>query len=85
MAYRVISPFADLQDKSKDFPDGRIYAIGDTFPAEKRKVSAERIEMLLSSKNSIGRAVIEEITEGVDANGSRDSSTTGKGKSRNKK
>lgn len=61
MPYKVISPFADLQDKTKDFPDGRIYAIGDTFPVAKSKVSTERIEMLLSTKNRIGMAVIKKV------------------------
>lgn len=59
MSYTVIYPFADLQDKTKAFPDGRVYAVGDVFPATKRKVSEERIATLLSSKNTIGMAVIE--------------------------
>jgi len=61
MAYKVISPFADLQDKSKNFPDGRIYAIGDSFPVAKRKVLPERIASLMSTKNQIGIAVIKEV------------------------
>jgi len=61
MDYKVISPFADLQDKTKDFPDGRIYAIGDTFPSAKRKVSEDRIAVLMSTKNQIGIAVIKEV------------------------
>lgn len=61
MAYKVISAFADLEDKTKDFPDGRIYAIGDSFPSHKRKVSEERIAKLMSTKNSIGIAVIKEV------------------------
>lgn len=63
MAYKVISPFADLQDKTKEFPDGRIYAIGDSFPKGKRKVTEERIAMLMSSKNTIGTAVIKKVGE----------------------
>ena len=63
MAYKVISPFADLQDKTKEFPDGRIYAIGDSFPKGKRKVAEERIAMLMSSKNTIGTAVIKKVGE----------------------
>jgi len=59
MAYKVIEAFADTQDKTKDFPDGRIYAVGDVFPFAKRKISDERIMKLISAKNSIGRAVIE--------------------------
>ncbi|WP_035052817.1 hypothetical protein [Carnobacterium pleistocenium] len=36
----------DLLDKTKAFPLGRIYEAGDEFPATKRKVSDERIEVL---------------------------------------
>jgi hypothetical protein len=61
MAYKVISSFADLQDKTKDFPDGRVYAIGDSFPKTKGKVSEERIKILMSAKNQIGIAVIKEV------------------------
>lgn len=63
MAYRVISPFADQQDKSKEFPDGRIYAIGDAFPSGKKSISEDRIKQLSSSKNAIGIAVIEEVKQ----------------------
>jgi len=59
MSYKVIYPFADLQDKTKVFPDGRVYAIGDAFPATKRKVAEERIAELLSSKNGASTAVIK--------------------------
>lgn len=58
MSYKVIYPFADLQDKTKVFPDGRVYAVGDAFPATKRKVSEERIAELLGSKNGASTAVI---------------------------
>lgn len=58
MSYKVVYPFADLQDKTKVFPDGRVYAVGDAFPATKRKVSEERIAELLSSKNGASTAVI---------------------------
>lgn len=61
MVYKVISPFADLQDKSKEFPDGRIYAIGDSFPKGKKKVTEERIKELMSLNNQIGMAVIKEV------------------------
>ena len=58
MSYKVIYPFADLQDKTKAYPDGRVYAVGEAFPATKRKVSDERIAFLMSSNNTIGKAVI---------------------------
>lgn len=61
MAYKVISPFADLQDKTKEFPDGRIYAVGDSFPKGKKKVAEERIKELMSFNNQIGMAVIKEV------------------------
>lgn len=61
MAYKVIVPFADSQDKTKEFPDGRIYAVGNSFPATKRKVSDERIAKLMSQRNTIGKAVIKEV------------------------
>ena len=63
MTYKVISPFADLQDKTKNFPDGRIYAVGDSFPSTKAKISEERITKLMSANNSIGMAVIKKVGE----------------------
>ena len=36
----------DLQDKAKTFPLGRVYEVGDLFPATKRKVTDDRIEEL---------------------------------------
>ena len=63
MAYKVISQFADLQDKTKNFPDGRIYAVGDCFPATKKSIPEERIRQLMSIKNTIGQAVIEEVKQ----------------------
>lgn len=59
MSYKVIHPFRDLEDKGKSFPDGREYAIGDVFPATKRKISEERITELLGNKNKIRKSVIE--------------------------
>jgi len=61
MTYKVITPFADLQNKTKDFPDGRIYAVGDSFPCTRSKVSVERIVELLSTRNAMSRAVIKEV------------------------
>lgn len=63
MKYTVINPFRDLQDKTKDFPNGRVYAIGDSFPATKKRVSMERIESLLTKNNKAGMAVIKEVGE----------------------
>lgn len=63
MAYKVISAFADTQDKTKDFPNGRLYAVGDSYPSHKRKVPDERIANLMSMRNSIGIAVIKKVGE----------------------
>lgn len=63
MSYKVIHPFRDLQDTGKTFPDGRVYAIGDKFPATKRKVSDERLEELKSADNKIGKPLIKEVGE----------------------
>lgn len=61
MKYKVIHPFRDLEDTGKTFPDGREYAVGDEFPATKRKVQDDRIEELLGNKNKIGRPLIVEV------------------------
>jgi len=60
MTYTVIHPFRDAQDTGKRFPKGRLYAIGDKFPATKRKIADERLEELLSNKNKIGKPLIKE-------------------------
>jgi len=64
MTYEVIQQFADTQDKTKSFPDGRIYSIGDSFPSTKRKIDPERLKELMSNKNRIGKAVIRQINKG---------------------
>ena len=61
MNYKVIHPFRDLEDTGKTFPNGREYAVGDEFPATKRKVQDDRIEELLGNKNKIGRPLIAEV------------------------
>ncbi|MGE9994809.1 hypothetical protein ACQRBK_07230 [Peptoniphilaceae bacterium SGI.137] len=61
MEYKVIHAFHDLQDKTKEFPDGREYAVGDLFPATKRTVSKERIELLLGAENPAGIPLIEKV------------------------
>lgn len=61
--YKVIHPFRDLEDKGKTFPNGREYAVGDAFPATKRKVSDERIEELKGTSNKIGKPLIEAVEE----------------------
>ena len=61
--YKVIHPFRDLEDKGKTFPNGRVYEVGDQFPATKRKVSDERIEELKGTSNKIGKPLIEAVEE----------------------
>lgn len=61
MNYKVIHPFRDLEDTGKTFPNGREYAVGDEFPATKRKVQDDRIEELLGNNNKIGRPLITEV------------------------
>jgi len=51
--YIVISPFRDLKDKSKDFPDGRIYAIGEIYSNE------DRIGELSTNKNILKKPLIK--------------------------
>lgn len=60
MSYTVIHPFRDLEDTGKTFPNGRVYAVGDKFPATKRKISDERIDELKGSENKIGKPLIKE-------------------------
>ena len=57
--FKVVHPFRDIQDKSKSNPNGRVYKVGDEFPATQRKVSEERINELKGHNNKIGRSLIE--------------------------
>lgn len=55
--YKVLVAFTDLQDKN------RTYNVGDTFPRDGFKVSAERLQELSSTNNKRGVALIEKIGE----------------------
>lgn len=55
--YKVIVRFADIQDNYT------IYNPGDTFPRNGLKVSAARLEELLSPANRRGKALIQYIPE----------------------
>lgn len=57
MMYRVINYFTDLQD------DNHAYSVGDTFPREGLKVSADRLAELASADNKRGKALIELVQE----------------------
>ena len=61
MKFEVIYPFRDLQDTGKTFPNGRVYDVGDKFPATKRKVNDERLDELLGTDNKIGKQLIIEV------------------------
>lgn len=57
MAYKVIHPFFDLQDKER-----HTYTVGDSFPY-KGEVSEERVAELTGNKNKLGKPVIELVEE----------------------
>lgn len=57
MAYKVIHPFFDLQDKER-----HTYKVGDPFP-HKGEVSEERVAELTGNKNKLGKPVIELVEE----------------------
>lgn len=61
--YEVIYPFRDLEDKNKANPNGRLYNVGDAFPATQRKVSEDRISELMGSNNKIGYPLIKVVVE----------------------
>lgn len=51
--YIVISPFRDSKDKNKQFPNGKVYAIGDVYFNE------ERIDELSTDKNKLKKPLIK--------------------------
>ena len=55
--YKVIAYFTDGQD------NGQPYHVGDTYPREGVKPSAERIKYLLSKNNKRERPLIVEVEE----------------------
>jgi hypothetical protein len=64
--YEVVHPFRDLQDKKKSFPNGRVYNVGDSFPATRemdKQLTPERLEELSSNKNKIGKVLIKKVGE----------------------
>lgn len=73
MTYEVIRAFADVNDCSEEFPNGRLYAIGDIFPFQ-GKVSKTRLAELSTRDNSAGVIFIKPL--GGDDNGAnRDTSS----------
>lgn len=59
--YKVVSRFADLQDKNF------IYEVGDVYPRDGVDVSDERIKELASTANKTGKALIEKIAKSIKA------------------
>ena len=55
--FKVISPFADLQDNK------HLYHVGDIFPHDGRVVSKSRLSELCGSDNKLKKPLIEEIIE----------------------
>lgn len=54
--YIVIKGFTDLPDDNHSYDLGRIY------PYEKKDVSSERVEELISDKNKLKEPLIKEVT-----------------------
>ena len=63
--FKVVHPFRDLQDTNKSNPNGRLYNVGDEYPATQRKVSEERINELKGRNNKIGYPLIEDSLDEV--------------------
>lgn len=55
--YKVIKYFTDLQDRNHE------YNVGDTFPRDGMKVSANRLKELASDKNKQKTPLIEKVVE----------------------
>lgn len=66
MKYEVIRAFTDMTDRSEEYPNGRFYNIGDSFPA-KGKVSKARLLELSTKDNIAGVIFIKPL--GGDDNG----------------
>ena len=73
MTYEVIRAFADVNDCSEEFPNGRLYAIGDVFPFQ-GKVSKTRLAELSTRDNSAGVIFIKPLV-GDDNGANRDTSS----------
>lgn len=73
MAYVVIRSFADMNDCSEEFPNGRIYNVGDIFPIS--GVTKTRLRELSTSDNRAGFLFIKLVEEGDEENGATE--TTG--------
>lgn len=55
--YIVTYPFRDLRDRNEEYPNGKVYAIGDIYlDMEKQD---QRIRELAGDENNAGRPLIE--------------------------
>lgn len=61
MPYKVIRAFADITDRSDEYPNGRLYEAGDKYPAN-GKATAERLRELSTTDNTAGSVFISEDT-----------------------
>lgn len=74
MTYVVIRSFADMTDCSEEFPNGRIYNVGDIFPTS--GVTKTRLRELSTSDNRAGFLFIKLVEEGDEENGSTEAPGT---------
>lgn len=73
MKYEVIRAFTDMTDRSEEYPNGRFYNIGDSFPA-KGKVSKARL-LELSTKDNIAGVIFIKPLGGDDNGANTDTSS----------
>lgn len=59
--YKCIHAFTDLQDLN------HVYNPGDKFPWDNKRISVDRIIELSTSRNKLGRPLIEKIDDKADA------------------
>ena len=67
MKYEVIRSFVDVNDRSEEFPNGRLYLPGDKYPFSGR-AKAERIKELSTTDNGAGSIFIQAVegTENIE-------------------
>lgn len=47
----------------KSQPNGRLYKVGDKYPATKRPIDEDRVAELISDDNKIGVPLIDKVGE----------------------
>ena len=67
MKYEVIRSFVDVSDRSEEYPNGRLYLIGDKYPFSGR-AKAERVKELSTTDNGAGSIFIQVVagTENIE-------------------